>query len=62
MQEDESVESRLRGSMRWGYGKLIRRIDDNRWVAANSAEGQAILKEVFVPNANGERPSYCWPR
>jgi hypothetical protein len=45
----------------WGQGKLIRRVDDKRWILGSSKEARAILNEVLLPNENGERPCYYPP-
>jgi hypothetical protein len=45
----------------WGQGKLIRRVEDKRWISGSSKEARTILKEVMLPNENGERPRYCPP-
>jgi len=50
------------GAKQWGRGKLLRRLKDKRWVPANSFYGQAILKESFTPNENGETPYYYPPK
>ncbi|GAI45666.1 unnamed protein product, partial [marine sediment metagenome] len=57
----DSFDSRLSGAKRWGQGKLICKPEDNKWVSANSKEGQAILQEFFQPNAKGEITHYCPP-
>jgi len=57
----DSFDSRLSGAKRWGQGKLICTPEDNKWVSANSKEGQAILQEFFQPNAKGEVAHYCLP-
>lgn len=46
---------------RWGHGRLICRVGDERWVPADSEEGRAILSRVFVPNKAGEIAHYCAP-
>jgi hypothetical protein len=46
---------------KWGKGKLIRRVEDKLWIPADSRLGQQILQEAFVPNKDGERPTYCPP-
>jgi len=46
----------------WAQGRLIRRVKDDRWVAADSAQGQAILRELLKPDARGRTPVYQWPR
>ncbi len=43
----------------WGKGKLIRRLDEKRWVPADSTTGQEIFAEAFAANEEGERPTYC---
>lgn len=45
----------------WGQGKLIRRVEDERWIPGSSKEAREILNEVLLPNENGERPRYCPP-
>jgi hypothetical protein len=45
----------------WGEGRLIRRIEDEKWFAANSKEGRAIIENTFRPNESGERARYCPP-
>ena len=47
---------------KWGKGKLIRRLDDEIWIPADSKLGQQILQEAFAPNENGDRPVYCQPQ
>ncbi|MHC4571904.1 MAG: hypothetical protein ACYS0C_07495 [Planctomycetota bacterium] len=56
-----SLESTATGAELWGQGRLIRRVEDERWVPANSDEGRAILGELFYPNAKGEIAHYCPP-
>lgn len=56
-----SISSGASGAERWGQGRLIRRVDDEQWVPADSNEGQAILKEILLPNENGEVAHYCQP-
>ena len=43
---------------KWSQGKLIRRVEDEQWFAAESPQGQAIIEEAFVADIDGERPSY----
>ena len=45
----------------WGDGRLIRRVEDEQWFAANSNEGRAIIENVFSPNENGERARFYPP-
>ncbi len=45
----------------WARGKLVRRVEDEKWVPADSSPGQQIIDEAFAPNADGERPTYRWP-
>lgn len=46
----------------WGEGRLIRRVEDEKWFAANSKEGRAIIENAFGPNENGERARFCPPK
>jgi len=57
----DSADPQLRGAKRWGQGKLIRRVDDEQWVPANSSEGQYILSMLFQPNETGQIAYYCQP-
>lgn len=45
----------------WGEGRLIRRIEDEKWFAANSREGRTIIENAFSPNEKGEHARYCPP-
>jgi hypothetical protein len=60
--EYKFVKTKVSGDKQWGRGKLIRRVEDEEWFSANSYQGQSILKEVFLPNENGERARYYSPR
>ncbi|MBN2271358.1 MAG: hypothetical protein JXN61_12135 [Sedimentisphaerales bacterium] len=53
---------RLTPARRWGRGRLLRRLEDEQWVAGDSPAGQAIFSQAFAPGANGRRPSYYQPR
>lgn len=57
-----SSEGYASGAKRWAKGKLIRTVEDERWVPADSRLGQAIFQKAFIPNENGERPYYCPPK
>ena len=61
MERLESIKPKIERTEQWGYGKLIRRLKDKRWVPGDSDEGRAILKEVSLPNKTGERADYCPP-
>jgi hypothetical protein len=63
--EDDSTRSSHKyasGFGQWGKGKLIRRVEDEQWVPADSRLGQAIFQKAFIPNENGEHPYYCPPK
>lgn len=45
----------------WGEGRLIRRLEDEKWFAANSKEGRVIIENAFRPNESGEHARYCPP-
>ncbi len=55
------IDLRVSGAEIWGKGRLIRKVEDDQWVEANSNEGRAILGETFRRNEAGERPQYCPP-
>ena len=52
----------LTPAQRWGRGKLLRRLDDEKWVPGDSPQGQAIFSNTFTPNENGQRPRYYQPQ
>ena len=60
-EKTESIKSRSSGAEQWGQGKLIRRVEDEQWVPANGNEGRAVLRELFLPNEDGEVANYCPP-
>ena len=45
----------------WGDGRLIRRVEDEQWFAANSNEGRDIIENAFSPNEKGERARFYPP-
>jgi hypothetical protein len=53
--------SKLTPARRWGRGRLLRRLDDEKWVQGDSPDGQAIFSNASTPNENGQRPSYYQP-
>ncbi len=57
-----SGEGYASGARQWAKDKLIRTVEDERWVPADSRLGQAIFQKAFIPNENGERPYYCPPK
>lgn len=59
--DPNSAGSQLKGARLWGQGKLIRRVEDKQWVSANNVEGQAILREFFLPDAEGQTAIYLPP-
>jgi hypothetical protein len=59
--DTQSIISETSGAIRWGRGKLIRRVEDKQWVPADSNEGQSILRKLFIPNEKGEVAHYCPP-
>ena len=56
-----SQAGNISAAKKWGRGKLICRVEDKRWVPADTKMGQQIFEEAFAPNDNGERPIYCRP-
>lgn len=57
-----SDEVRRGGFASWGQGKLIRRVEDEKWISGSSKEARAIFNDAFAPNENAERPRSCPPR
>ncbi len=57
-----SEGGRRGGFASWGQGKLIRRVEDEKWVSGSSKEARAILDEAFAPDENAERPRSCPPK
>jgi hypothetical protein len=55
------VDLKVSGAEMFAKGRLIRRVRDEKWVAANSDAGRAILKETFRQNEAGEIPHYRPP-
>ena len=58
----DSDGGRRGGFTSWGQGKLIRRVEDEKWVSGSSKEARAIFDEAFAPNENSERPRSCPPQ
>lgn len=49
-------------AQRWGRGRLLRRLDDKKWIPGESPHGQAIFSNTFAPNEKGQRPHYYQPQ
>jgi len=56
------VASEMRDMETWAKGRLIRRVNDEKWVPAASEEGQAILQELLRPNKAGQTPIHQTPK
>lgn len=59
---EELKTDNTRERRQWGHGRLLRRVEDEQWVPADSKEGRAIVEEAYMPNENGEPPHYCPPK
>ncbi len=46
----------------WARGRLIKRVEDSKWVVPTSREGRRIFDELTRPNAQGQTPMYDIPR
>jgi hypothetical protein len=57
-----SEGGRTGGFTSWGHGKLIRRVESEKWVSGSSKQARIILNEAFAPNENAERPRSCLPK
>ena len=49
-------------AQQWGRGKLIRTIEDANWVCVNSHKGKTIMREISLPNQQGQTPIYYPPK
>jgi hypothetical protein len=61
MERLKSIKPNTGITEQWGYGRLVRRLEDNYWVPGDSDEGRAILKEAFLPDKTGKSADYCPP-
>ena len=52
---------KLTPTRRWGRGRLLRTLDDEKWVKGDSLDGQAIFSRTFTPDEKGQRPRYYQP-
>ena len=57
-----SEGGRTGGFASWGQGKLIRRVEDEKWVSGSSKEARDIFNDAFAPAENAERPRSCSPK
>ncbi|MFH1615693.1 MAG: hypothetical protein ABIG61_11505 [Planctomycetota bacterium] len=55
------ADPNLGGAQRWAAGKLIRRLNDDRWFPAAGHQGIDIVKKAFAPDSTGRTPSYLLP-
>lgn len=46
----------------WAQARLVKRVDDEKWVPATSPAGQAILQALTHPNDKGQTPIYQTPK
>ena len=58
----DSDGGRRGGFASWGEGKLIRRVEDEKWVSGMSKEARDIFNDAFAPDENAERPRSCPPK
>ena len=61
MERLESIKPNAGSTKRWGYGKLVRRLEDKYWIQGDSDGGRTILKDVYLPDKTGAIPHYCPP-
>ncbi|MBN1795035.1 MAG: hypothetical protein JW804_00020 [Sedimentisphaerales bacterium] len=50
------------GGLQMGQGKLIRTVDNEKWIPSASKKGREILKEVTKRDERGRIPRYYPPR
>jgi hypothetical protein len=46
----------------WARARLIKRVEDEQWVAPASPEGREIIEALARPNRKGQTPIYQTPR
>ena len=46
----------------WARGRLIKRVDDDKWVPPTSRRGRQIIDDLTRPNDLGQTPIYHLPR
>ena len=44
------------GYRAWANSRLIRRVDERKWVKANSPHGKMIISQLSIPDAKGNPP------
>lgn len=47
---------------KWARGRLVKRVEDEQWVAASSPEGHEIVEALTRPNRKGQTPIYHTPK
>lgn len=57
----EAFETGTEAQMQWQTGRLIKRVDDDEWVQADSPKGLYIRNAIYQPNNQGEIPQYVLP-
>ncbi len=45
----------------WAKGRLVKRVEDEKWVEAASPTGQEIVQQLLTPNKQGQTPLYQVP-
>jgi hypothetical protein len=45
----------------WTTGRLVKKVDDEKWVKAGSPEGKKIRRMAYIPNKMGKTPQHVNP-
>jgi len=48
--------------MNWAAGRLIKKVEDEKWLKADSPEGIKIRTQAYKPNEKGHTPNYVNPK
>ncbi len=62
LRREHKLSSDMTDYRQWANGRLIKRLDDDQWIPAASAEGYRIVQALVRPNKQGQTPIYQIPR
>jgi len=62
VQKTDELERMVAARTEWGQGKLLRRLEDSEWVAADSSRGKWIQNQAAKRDQFGRIPRYYTPK
>jgi len=62
IEKTDELERIVAGKVEWGQGKLLRRLEDSEWMAANSSRGKWIQQQAAKRDQFGRIPRYYSPK